>query len=40
MRDLKSDLAIPVGATIGLEMDVLPCNFYFKINKALDNARF
>ena len=40
MRNLKSDLGIPAGATVGLEMDVLPCSFYFKVNKALDNARF
>jgi len=40
MRNLKSDLGIPKGAVVGLEMDVLPCSFYFKIDKALDNARF
>ena len=40
MRNLKSDLGIPKGAVMGLEMDVLPCSFYFKIDKALDNARF
>jgi len=39
MRNLKSDLGIPSGATIGLEMDVLPCSFYLKVNKALENAR-
>jgi Xaa-Pro aminopeptidase len=40
LRNLKSDLAIPENAKIGLEMDVLPCNFYFKIKKSLDTARF
>ena len=40
MRNLKSDLGIPKGAVIGLEMDVLPCSFYFKIDKALEDARF
>ena len=40
MRNLKSDLGIPAGATIGLEMDVLPCSFYFRIASALPDARF
>ena len=40
MRNLKSDLGIPKGAIMGLEMDVLPCSFYFKIDRALDDARF
>ncbi|MDD1751445.1 MAG: Xaa-Pro peptidase family protein [Methanothrix sp.] len=40
MRNLKSDLDIPAKATIGLEMDVLPCSFYFKVNKALEDAVF
>ena len=40
MRNLKSDLGIPKGAVMGLEMDVLPCSFYFKIDKALENSRF
>lgn len=40
MRNLKSMLGIPSSATIGLEMDVLPCNFYFRIAKALADARF
>jgi len=40
LRNLKSDLAIPEDAKIGLEMDVLPCSFYFKIEKSLDTARF
>lgn len=40
MKNLKSDLSIPAGATIGLEMDVLPCSFYFRVNKALGDAMF
>ncbi|MHC1687325.1 MAG: M24 family metallopeptidase [Methanothrix sp.] len=40
MRSLKSDLGIPANATIGLEMDVLPCSFYFRVNKALGDAKF
>ncbi|MEI8002930.1 MAG: Xaa-Pro peptidase family protein [Methanothrix sp.] len=40
MRNLKLDLGIPAKATIGLEMDVLPCSFYFKVDKALEDALF
>lgn len=40
LRTLKSDLNIPSSATIGLEMDVLPCNFYFKVASALEDAKF
>lgn len=40
MKNLKSDLNIPVKATVGLEMDVLPCSFYFKVNESLQDARF
>lgn len=40
MRNLKSDLGVPSGATIGLEMDVLPCNFYFRVSSALKDSRF
>jgi Xaa-Pro dipeptidase len=40
MRNLKSDLGISAKANVGLEMDVLPCSFYFKVNKALEDARF
>lgn len=40
MRNLRSDLGVSEKATIGLEMDVLPCSFYFRVNKALENARF
>jgi Xaa-Pro dipeptidase len=40
MRNLRSDLEIPSGATIGLEMDVLPCSFYFRVAGALKDANF
>lgn len=40
MKNLKSDLDIPSGATVGLEMDVLPCSFYFRIASALKDAKF
>ena len=40
MRNLKSDLGIPAKATVGLEMDVLPCSFYFKVDRALEDAKF
>ncbi len=40
MKNLKSDLDIPSGATVGLEMDVLPCSFYFRVAKALGDAKF
>ena len=40
MKNLKSDLGISDSATIGLEMDVLPCSFYFRVAKALGNAAF
>ena len=40
MRNLKEDLGIKTSATIGLEMDVLPCSFYFRVNKALGDASF
>ena len=40
MRNLKSDLGIPAGATVGLEMDVLPINFYFRVASALQEAKF
>ncbi len=39
-KTLKTDLEIPAGVTIGLEMDVLPCSFYFRVAGALENARF
>src|SRR5512143_951304 len=39
LRTLKSDLNIPPSATIGLEMDVLPCNFYFKVASALGDTK-
>ncbi len=40
MRNLKSDLRVPEKATIGLEMDVLPTSFYFRVSKALQDASF
>lgn len=40
MRNLKSDLGVPEKATIGLEMDVLPTSFYFRVSKALQEASF
>lgn len=40
MRNLKEELSIKSGSTIGLEMDVLPCSFYFRVNKALEDASF
>ncbi len=40
MRNLRSDLEIPPCATIGLEMDVLPCNFYFRVANALKDVNF
>lgn len=40
MRNLKENLGISSGAKIGLEMDVLPCSFYFRVNKALEDASF
>ena len=40
MRNLKLDLGIPAKATVGLEMDVLPCSFYFKVDTALEDAQF
>jgi Xaa-Pro aminopeptidase len=40
MRNLKEDLGIKSRATIGLEMDVLPCSFYFRVNKALGDVSF
>ena len=40
MRNLKSDLGISAKARVGLEIDVLPCSFYFKVDKALQDAKF
>ncbi len=40
MRNLSSDLGIPEGATVGLEMDVLPCSFYFRIASVLQDVKF
>ncbi len=40
MRTLKSDLGIPSGAAIGLELDVLPHNNCARLEKALGDVRF
>jgi Xaa-Pro aminopeptidase len=40
MRNLKTDLGISSRARVGLEMDVLPCSFYFRVEKALEDASF
>ncbi|MGA9098462.1 MAG: Xaa-Pro peptidase family protein [Methanotrichaceae archaeon] len=39
LKTLKADLKIPTGATIGLELDILPFNNYSRIAKALGDAR-
>ncbi|MDD3564842.1 MAG: Xaa-Pro peptidase family protein [Methanothrix sp.] len=38
LKNLKSDLAIPEGARIGLELDVLPFNNYARVKEALKDA--
>ncbi len=40
LRNLKSDLGIPSGARIGLELDVLPFNNYARVKQALGDAEF
>jgi Xaa-Pro dipeptidase len=40
LKTLKEDLEIPSGATIGLELDVLPCNNYSRVAKALGDVKF
>jgi Xaa-Pro dipeptidase len=40
IKTLKADLGIPSGATIGLELDVLPYNIYSRVAKALGDAKF
>ncbi len=40
LKSLKSDLAIPEGARIGLELDVLPFNNYERVKAALPDAEF
>ena len=40
MKNLKSDLGIRCSSTIGLEMDVLPCSFYFRVAGALKDAKY
>ena len=34
-KSLKADLSLPDGASIGLELDVLPCNNYDRLRRAL-----
>jgi len=38
LRNLRADLAIPQGAKIGLELDVLPFNNYARVRRALGDA--
>jgi len=40
LRNLKTDLGIPEGAKIGLELDVLPYNNYARVKQALGDAEF
>jgi len=40
LKNLKADLGIPSGSTIGLELDVLPYNNYSRLTKALDGVSF
>ncbi len=40
LKTLKEDLDIPAGATIGLELDVLPYNNYARIASALGDVKF
>ena len=40
LKTLKADLAIPPGARIGLELDVLPFNNYARVKAALGDAEF
>ena len=40
LKTLKEDLDIPSGATIGLELDVLPYNNYARIANALGDVKF
>lgn len=39
LKIIKADLKIPTGATIGLELDILPFNNYSRIAKALGDAK-
>jgi Xaa-Pro dipeptidase len=39
LKTLKTDLGIPSGSTIGLELDVLPYNNYSRLAKALGDAK-
>lgn len=40
LKTLKSELKLPEGAMIGLELDILPFNNYLRIAKALGDAKF
>lgn len=41
LKSLKTDLSLPDRASIGLEMDVLPCNNYARLRRVLgDGASF
>jgi len=40
LKTLKTDLDIPSGALIGLELDVLPYNNYSRVKRALGDATF
>ncbi len=39
LKNLKADLGIPSGATIGLELDILPYNNYSRVASALGDAK-
>jgi len=38
LRSLKTDIVLPDRASIGLEMDVLPCNNYARLRRALGDG--
>jgi Xaa-Pro dipeptidase len=40
LKNLKADLGITSGSTIGLELDVLPYNNYSRLAKAMDGVSF
>ena len=40
LKSLKADLGMPPRPVIGLELDVLPSNNYFRLAKVLEGARF
>jgi Xaa-Pro dipeptidase len=39
-KTLSEELKIPSGATVGLELDVLPTNQYFRLQKSLPDVKF